>query len=78
MSDIAHFFAPLNFDEISEGYQYSQTQFGHDFLIYKSGTDFPDLDHIDIAIVGVCEDRNALSNEGCRHAPDAIRPFLYK
>ncbi len=78
MSDIAHFFTPVNFDEISEGATFSETQFGNDFVIYKTGTDFPELEERDIAIIGVCEDRNAVNNDGCRLAPDAVRAYLYK
>jgi formiminoglutamase len=32
----------------------------------------------DIAIIGVCESRNAESNFGCSHAPDRVRERLYK
>jgi formiminoglutamase len=78
MSDIAHFFRPLNMDEISENKSYSESQFGHDFLIYKEGDDFPDLEDMDIAIIGVCEDRNAPNNEGASLAPDVVRGFLYR
>lgn len=78
MSDIAHFFTPINFNEVSENQTYSENQFGYDFLIYKEGNEFPDLEDIDIAIMGVCEDRNASNNDGCRLAPDTVRPFLYK
>jgi formiminoglutamase len=38
----------------------------------------PDLDGINVAIIGVQEDRRAYRNVGCDGAADAIRPFLYQ
>jgi formiminoglutamase len=39
---------------------------------------FPDLENIDIALLGVCEDRYSLSNYGCSDAPDWVRKFFYR
>ncbi|MGZ3882919.1 MAG: formimidoylglutamase [Bacteroidia bacterium] len=78
MSDIAHYFTPIDFSEISEKTEFTETQFGHDFTIYKTDGDFPELDGFDLAIIGVCEDRNAATNNGCSLAPDVVRSFLYK
>ena len=78
MSDIAHFFSPVNTDNILNNYNLKETQFGNLFTIYKEGSDFPELEEMDIALIGVCEDRNSESNEGCKLAPDAVREFLYK
>lgn len=78
MSDIAHFFQPVNLESISEGYAYSENQLGNLISIYSESTDFPDVKDVHMAIVGVCEDRNTINNDGCRNAPDAVRNFLYK
>jgi len=78
MSDIAHFFSPVNTDNILNNYNLKETQFGNLFTIYKEGSDFPELEEMDIALIGVCEDRNSENNEGCKLAPDAVREFLYK
>lgn len=78
MSDIAHFFSPVNTDNILNNYNLKETQFGNLFTIYKEGSDFPELEEMDIAIIGVCEDRNSENNEGCKLAPDAVREYLYK
>lgn len=40
-------------------------------------TDFPDIAGLDIAIIGVPEERGCISNAGCGEAPDAIRKYLY-
>ncbi len=78
MSEIAHYFTPLNFEEISESQNFVETQFGNDFVIYKIGSDFPELEGLDLAIIGVCEDRNSTNNNGCALSPDVVRSFLYK
>jgi len=71
MSDIAHFFSPVNF--LPETYQ--EEAFAHNFFINTGN--FPDLENIDIAIIGVCEDRLAISNKGSVAAPDEVRKHLY-
>jgi arginase family enzyme len=78
MSDIAHFFSPVNIEDINNYHNLKETQLGNLFSIHKEVDDFPDLEGIDMAIIGVCEERNAENNEGCRLAPDAVRQFLYK
>lgn len=77
MSDIAHFFTPISFNLVVENKEFSSGQFGHDLQIFKEGEEFPSLENIDIAIIGVCEDRNAVNNEGCSLAPDSVRNYLY-
>lgn len=46
--------------------------------IYTEDSPFPDLDNIDIAIIGVCEDRYSLNNYGCSEAPGWVRKYLYR
>ncbi|MDZ7776198.1 MAG: formimidoylglutamase [Bacteroidales bacterium] len=41
-------------------------------------TGFPDIADLDIAIIGVPEERGCISNAGCHEAPDTIRKFLYR
>lgn len=40
--------------------------------------DFPDLEDVQVALVGVCDDRNAVNNIGCGTAADALRRSFYK
>lgn len=77
MSEIDHFFSPVSVEEILDNAQLKEFQFGNLFAIHTEGN-FPDLSTVNIAIVGVLEDRNAENNEGCRLAPDAVRSYLYK
>jgi arginase family enzyme len=78
MSDIAHFFSPVDLDAICPADSRKELQFGSLFTIYSEKDNFPELEGIDIAIVGVAEDRNSTNNQGCKFAPDAVRTFLYK
>ena len=45
---------------------------------YKTEDEFPDTDKINLAIIGVPEDRGAVSNEGCAKAADHVRNKLYR
>src|SRR6218665_2732475 len=78
MSDIAHFFSPVNINDVLKNSPLKELQFGNLFSIYAEGGDFPQLENIDIAIVGVTEERNSVNNTGCALAPDAVRSYLYK
>ncbi len=78
MSDIAHFFNPLDINIITNGLQLSEFQFGNTFSIFTNNDNFPELEGKDIAIFGVCEDRNSENNTGSNMAPNEVRGFLYK
>ncbi len=45
---------------------------------YTEQEQFPDLEGVQIALIGVEEDRMALGNHGCGKAPDHVRSYLYK
>ncbi|MCL2028170.1 MAG: formimidoylglutamase [Bacteroidales bacterium] len=45
--------------------------------VYSETDKFPDLDDIDMAIIGVPESRNAWNNAKCNDAPDIIREHFY-
>lgn len=78
MSDISHFFSPIVVEEIVENTVLRDQQFGNVFRTHTPELGFPDLEKIDLAIIGVNEGRNAGINEGCQLAPNAVRNYLYK
>lgn len=49
---------------------------GH-FINQNNNNKNGNLSNIDIAIIGVQEDRNTFNNNGCADAPDAVRKYLY-
>lgn len=77
MTDISTFFAAVDFNEIVQT-ELNPLQFGSVFQIHKQGEDFPELENVDIAILGVAESRNAINNKGCEYAANAVRKYLYK
>jgi formiminoglutamase len=56
---------------------FSANSIGEKILINNGSNEFPELKGIDIAIFGVIEDRNAVSNNGCADGIDEIRKKLY-
>ncbi len=73
MSDIQHFFTPIDLVEKS----FSENKLGSVIVCFTNEGDFPELENIDMAIIGVCESRNSINNEGCSLAPDQVRNYLY-
>lgn len=73
MSDIQHFFSTIHFSNDL----YLENQIGKQISIYNNDDSFPELQDIDIAIIGVNEDRRAQNNIGCATAPNIVREYLY-
>ena len=73
---LADFFTPIDLKNILPKNGYYTSHLGSKIAYYA--TTFPDLEEkIDIAIIGVQEDRNAVNNVGCALGPDYIREKLY-
>ena len=76
---MAEFFDPLLMGEFfpqEDGPMFNRL--GNFIKAYVSEDDFPEFQDADIALIGVPEDRNAVSNEGCADGPDQIRKYLYR
>jgi formiminoglutamase len=71
--DISLFFAPLEISnsDFQEGTLGRTAKFHH-------ASDFPELEGIEIALIGVKEDRKSEDNKGCKEAPDHVRKQLYQ
>ncbi|WP_345212903.1 formimidoylglutamase [Mucilaginibacter gynuensis] len=73
---LADFFTPIDIKKITPKKGYYTSQLGQ--KIEHHSVDFPDLEQkVDIAIVGVQEDRNGTNNAGSSLAPDYVREKLY-
>jgi arginase family enzyme len=72
--EISLFFDPVRQTDIPVNKQL----LSQSFKIYKEGSDFPDLEGIQIALIGVGEERGAINNAGCGYAPDEVRKYLYR
>jgi len=76
--DISVYFEPV---EIKDTNTYSESKSGKlgDIVrLYSDKGNFPSLEEIDIAIIGVKEDRNSLNNQGTSMSPDQARNYFYK
>ena len=75
--EIGAFLNPVKEEVIENSHLTHKKQIGNTITIFKNEEDFPDLEGFQVAILGVEEERNAVDNEGCKDAPDAIRHALY-
>jgi arginase family enzyme len=69
------FLTPIDKSKVTRFLDLQENQLGK-HVIANTG-EVPQLDGVDLAILGVCEDRGAVQNEGCALGPDAIRRSLY-
>jgi arginase family enzyme len=72
------YFSPIDVADFNGSKSYSETAYGKIIKCYSKGEDFPDLENIQLAIIGIEEDRKALNNEGCGLAADYVRENLFK
>ena len=77
MSDIAHFFKPLNLSTLIGNIELKEAQLGNLINAFTEGGELPELENVHLAIFGVNESRNSHSNSGAKLAPDEIRKQLY-
>ena len=76
--DIDIYFEPINFGGYETTEENDSKKLGDIVEVYHQKDKFPNLENIDIAIIGVNEDRNAVNNSGCGLAPDSVRKYLYE
>lgn len=76
--DISLYFEPIDPSKLEHADDYLPTSIGEVVNAYSGEKMFPSVDNIDLAIIGVEEDRNSVSNEGCALAPDYVRDKLYQ
>jgi arginase family enzyme len=72
--DISLFFEPVRQQDIPS----NKNLLGQYFEIYLEESDFPDLEGIQVALIGVGEERGSINNAGCCDAPDEVRKHLYQ
>ena len=75
--DISVFLEPVSEKCFSKVYRPGKQTLGETITIYRKEDDFPDLEGVDLAIVGVKEERGAVDNKGCADGVDHIRKALY-
>jgi arginase family enzyme len=79
MTETTIYFKPVpGIDPTVFGENATNKRLGEVIKVFTDEEHFPELEGIDIAIIGVEDDRNALDNEGCGKAADAVREYLYR
>jgi formiminoglutamase len=74
---IADFFTPVDLTKITPKNGYYSSHLGEKIQQGEVALTEPEL-VIDIAIIGVMDDRNAINNAGCGLGPDYVREKLYQ
>ena len=75
--DISIFLEPVAEKCFSKAYRPGKKTLGETMNMYRNEDDFPDLEGVDLAIIGVKEERGAVDNKGCADGVDYIRKALY-
>ncbi|NTW24641.1 MAG: formimidoylglutamase [Lentimicrobium sp.] len=76
--DISIYFEPVTESLFDETPVTTHPRLGQTLIINRAGNDFPDLTGVQIAIIGVVDDRSAVNNQGCASGADEVRHYLYK
>jgi len=75
--EISIFLEPVPEKCFSESFRPGKNTLGETITIYRSDEAFPNLEGVDLAILGVKEERGAIDNKGCADGVDCIRKALY-
>ena len=73
---LSDFLSPIDVEQLFDGETFAKNQLRNIISIYENN--FPELEGIKIAIIGVQEEAGARNNEGTKHAPDHVRKALYR
>ncbi|HEU4716376.1 MAG TPA: formimidoylglutamase [Bacteroidia bacterium] len=76
--DFSEFFQPVDAEKIAAGRKFLPTQIGNLLKINTEANGWPELGEVQVALLGVNEDRRAAHNHGCAIAPDLVRENLYR
>ena len=72
------FLDPVSEKCFSKTFRPGKKTLGETISIYRTEDNFPDLEGVDLAIIGVKEERGAVDNKGCADGVDYIRKALYQ
>ncbi len=74
--DISTYLDPINIEKFQLSDDTGRYRMSEVIDSYVDELIFPDLDKVDVAIIGVGDDRATL-NKGCDNAPDEVRSWFY-
>ena len=76
--DISVYFEPVQLKTLDNEGEFRPGRINDIIQGYNEENNFPSLENIHIALLGVKEDRNSLNNFGSSDAPDKVRDYFYK
>ena len=76
--DISVFLDPVPEKCFDKSSRPEKKTLGETITIFSSENAFPDLDGVNLALVGIKEERGAVDNKGCADGVDLIRKSLYQ
>ena len=76
--DFSEFFQPVDIVKIAGGRNFLSTQFGALLRTHTAETGWPEMEGVQLVLIGVNEDRRSMHNHGCAIAPDHVRENLYR
>lgn len=76
--DISIYFEPIDKDIFIDPATFRPRKLGDLIHTYTKDTTFPSTENVDIAILGVKEERRAFNNPGCSLSANYVRKHLYK
>lgn len=76
--DITMFLEPVEAYQSQNNPRPGRRSLGESVKAYNSKHHFPDLDGMQLALIGVREDRNAINNQGCSGGVTKIREAFYQ
>lgn len=78
MTHIAEYFEPVDPAILTSREDKHPLLLGKSIVCHDQDHGFPSLENIQIALIGVNEDRHALYNKGSAASPDLVRSYLYR
>ncbi|OYT16698.1 MAG: arginase [Bacteroidetes bacterium 4572_77] len=75
--DLSIYFEPIDVNDFRYAKKGNQKTFGAKIIKNESENFFPNLSGVDMAIIGVGEERAHYNNEGCGEGLNAIRNYFY-
>lgn len=75
--EYSNYFEPVDQEITGTIEELHNYQLGKGIKIFTDSEFFPDIDDVQMVLIGVPEDRRSIDNDGCATAPDHIRRYLY-
>lgn len=76
--EISMFLEPVSEKCFTETTRPGKNTLGQTINIYRTEDNFPDLENVQLALLGIKEERGAVDNRGCADGIDYIRKALYQ